>query len=260
MSSKRKSPPTKLHEGSTTTSTNVTDYSSSTTTKLGSISPSIRENGNTAVNDVAATDDNLDYNDDESSNLSDDIPPTNSSLYNNTEDIKYKISSDESDGPFDDDEEDLDVDDEIDDVNSEDTVSQKNGEHRSPPNKKQKLISNNTDDNLSLVPSSLVPTLSAIHLQRELQQQLQLEEQQRRNSTGGGSNNDFKSLNNNSLSLNHNSLNSVVGGLQGVNASKRTMDDVLKRLTSKMNHSTIKEENRSPTPSSNSTPNNKLSR
>ncbi|XP_065347361.1 transcription factor Sox-5-like isoform X1 [Cloeon dipterum] len=48
---------------------------------------------------------------------------------------------------------------------------------------------------------------------------------------------ELKGLNNNSSSLNHNSL-----------LPKRTMDDVLKRLTSKMNHSTIKEENKRPTP------------
>lgn len=55
---------------------------------------------------------------------------------------------------------------------------------------------------------------------------------------------ELKGLNNNSSSLNHNSL-----------LPKRTMDDVLKRLTSKMNHSTIKEEHRRPTPAT--TPNNK---
>jgi len=55
---------------------------------------------------------------------------------------------------------------------------------------------------------------------------------------------ELKGLNNNSSSLNHNSL-----------LPKRTMDDVLKRLTSKMNHSTIKEEHRRPTPAT--TPNSR---
>jgi hypothetical protein len=233
MSSKRKSPPTKLHEGNTL----ATDYSA----KSGSTSPPPRENGTGSSSEPA--DEVQDF--DESSNLSgedDDVGHLAPSSYGDEATAGAmggaKYSDDSEEGGYQDDEELEDIED-LDDMDEIDDDEVQDEQHRSPPNKKQRLLQDSSRQDstssttLSLVPS-LVPALSAIHLQREMQQQ--------------HDEMSHKSLNNNSSSLNHNSLLA--------SAPKRTMDDVLKRLTSKMNHSTIKEER--PAPST--TPTSKQSR
>ncbi|KAF4524673.1 hypothetical protein B566_EDAN009517 [Ephemera danica] len=231
MSSKRKSPPTKLHEGNTITT--ATDYSGGRT-KSGSASPPpVRENGTGSSSEPA--DEVQDF--DESSNLSgDDDEGTHhllaSSSYGDDTTVlgttpgAVKYSDESEEGGYQD-EEDLDDMEDLEDLDEIDEDETHDDQHRSPPNKKQRRDPVTSAATISLVPS-LVPALSAIHLQRELQQQQQREQEEAHH----------KSLNNNSSSLNHNSLLAA--------APKRTMDDVLKRLTSKMNHSTIKEERPAP--------------
>ncbi|XP_069679442.1 transcription factor SOX-5-like isoform X2 [Periplaneta americana] len=150
----------------------------------------------------------------------------------------------------------------------------------SPPNKKQRLLCptqqppqdieyhNNGKGGLVPPPSSLLPALSAIHLQHEQQQQQQQYQEavdsssssRRRSSSdcssptldimmkSGGVNNH----NNNNNSTTHNNNNSSSSS----HPVKRTMDDVLKRLTSKMHISNVREDTKRPTPAS--TPTGKL--
>jgi hypothetical protein len=133
----------------------------------------------------------------------------------------------------------------------------------SPPNKKQRLLCptqqrqdteyhNNSKSNLVPPPSSLLPALSAIHLQQEA-----LDSGSRRRSSSdcssptldvmmksGGVNN-----NNNNNSTTHNNNNNNNISTSSSHPVKRTMDDVLKRLTSKMHISSMREDKR-PTPAS----------
>jgi hypothetical protein len=119
----------------------------------------------------------------------------------------------------------------------------------SPPNKKQRLLCPtqlHSNDKGSLVPppAALLPDLSAIRLQQE-QQPLDGANSRRRSpsptldaimKTAGLNNHN----NNNSTTHNNNSTS-------GSHPVKRSMDDVLKRLTSKMHISNVREEKR-PTP------------
>jgi hypothetical protein len=136
----------------------------------------------------------------------------------------------------------------------------------SPPNKKQRLLCptqhqmeyhNNDKSNLVPPPSSLLPALSAIHLQQEhqpYQEPVDGTNSRRRSSSDcgsptldvvmktGGVSNHNNNNNNNSMTHNNNSTS-------GSHPVKRSMDDVLKRLTSKMHISNVREEKR-PTPAS----------
>lgn len=104
------------------------------------------------------------------------------------------------------------------------------------PSKKQKFESLDMTNNL-LVPSSFL----SLHQVNDLQNR------RRGSSECSSPGAEAKVLglcNNNNSLLNHNSALSLAP------PHKRSMDDVLKRLTSKMNNSTIKEEDRKrPTPS-----------
>lgn len=129
---------------------------------------------------------------------------------------------------------------------------------RSPPNKKQRVIA--TDNNTNniqhnnnnspiVVHGGLTVTGSGVVSGVVEQMRKDNNDSRRRNSSECSSpTSDLKTnlhYNNNNSSLHNNNSSS--------HPCKRSMDDVLKRLTSKMNNSTIKEENRRPTPSS--TPN-----
>lgn len=102
------------------------------------------------------------------------------------------------------------------------------------PNKKQRFESLDMTNNL-LVPSSFL----------SLHQDLQTRRRGSSECSSPGAEAKVLGLcNNNNSLLNHNSALSLAP------PHKRSMDDVLKRLTSKMNNSTIKEEDRKrPTPS-----------
>ncbi|XP_039294826.1 box A-binding factor-like [Nilaparvata lugens] len=122
-----------------------------------------------------------------------------------------------------------------------------------PPSKRKRYPDNNEPPQINhhYLDHSLHPLLQEHHHQQLLQLSHQYhqhhqennhhhhhsEEKQMHNSGGNAT----MHLNNNSTTLNHN--NSVGSG------GKRTMDDVLKRLTSKMNNSTIREEKRPHSPS-----------
>lgn len=201
MSSKRKSPPTKLQEGNTGVE------------EVAPLPPTIVSGGSDGgcLTDLDET---------SSNNLSDigeedhhhqamlNHPP---SFYKLSESSSASVSGSE-----------------VDDVIEED---------RSPPSKRQRVLCPDQSGNL-LGPEALA-ALHGEHLRQEAE---------RRNSSECSSpTSDIKTSihhnnNNNNLPNNNSSSHSV----------KRSMDDVLKRLTLKMNSSTIKEEKR-PTPST--TPN-----
>lgn len=197
MSSKRKSPPTKLHEGSGTTES---------ATSLQSTIGSGSEGG--GLTDLDET---------SSNNLSDICEEDTNTMVHNSAPF-YKLSESSSPGSV--------SGSEVEDVD----------EIRTPPNKTAKMM-------CSSEPNVLMSTsISALSLHNE-------QTDKRRNSSSecGSPTCEIKAnihYNNNNSSLHNNNSSS--------HPLKRSMDDVLKRLTSKINSSTIKEEKR-PTPSS--TPN-----
>lgn len=136
-------------------------------------------------------------------------------------------------------------------------------DERSPP-KKQRLVNTNSVAMGSIpnlppnFPSlGLTDPALAAAMQLSLHHQQILEESRRRNSSECSSPTaDIKATagyihhnNNNNIALHNNNAAGT-----GPHSNKRTMDDVLKRLTSKMNSSTLREERR-PTPAT--TPNTK---
>lgn len=247
MSSKRKSPPTKLQEGVATSEVladtktsetpiiSIQDFGSDNPEplKLKAKTNSISLEGQPIIGG-AFTD-----HDESSNNFESDLeepvvnPPSNTGNF-------YKSTSSSS-NPTSDEEE-----------------TERNNGDEDRPTKKQKFNNGNGANSIDnkMTNNLLVPvTLSAINLHHEhfaRQAALQEAVERRRSSSecSSPSSADFKANlsicnNNNSTLLNHN--NSSLG-LGTVGPHKRTMDDVLKRLTSKMNNSTIKEEKR-PTPS-----------
>lgn len=176
MSSKRKSPPSKLQEGA------PTDHPAEGSTTL-------------------------DYTEDQSDQEERPNPPTPNF---------YKFSPASSNSSI------LQSDDELNNFDEE------------RPIKKQRFNQSEMTNNL-LVPTSFL----TFHQVNDLQAR------RRGSSECSSPGADAKVMglcNNNNSLLNHNSALSLA------NPHKRSMDDVLKRLTSKMNNSTIKEEKR-PTPS-----------
>lgn len=196
MSSKRKSPPTKLQDGGTT---------------IGEVAaplpPTIVGGGSDGggLTDLDET----------SSNLSDLGEEDTTTILNNPPNF-YKLGESSSASVSG-----SEVDDGIED-------------DRSPPSKKQRVVF--SDPNNVLVSG----TIAAMSLHSE---QLAQDAENRRRSSSEciSPTTDIKG----GLPFNINNINN--------NNLKRTMEDVIKRLSSKMNHSTLKEENKRPTPSS--TPN-----
>ncbi|KAF2885243.1 hypothetical protein ILUMI_20935 [Ignelater luminosus] len=205
MSSKRKSPPTKLQEGG------------SGVEEAAPLPPTIVGGGSDGggLTDLDETSSN------NLSDLGEEDPTT--MVSNSTSFYKLSESSSASASGS-----------EVDDGIEED---------RSPPNKKQRMVYSDAPNSNLLVPGSI----SAMALHND--QLRQESENRRRNSSECSSpSSDIKTsihYNNNNSSLHNNNSSS--------HSVKRSMDDVLKRLTSKMNNSTIKEEHKRPTPSS--TPN-----
>lgn len=208
MSSKRKSPPTKLQDGGTT----AEDDAPLPPTIVGGGS----DGGGLTDMDESSSNNLSDLGEEEQAT---DLVTNSNSFYKLTDTSSQSGSGSEAE----------DVDTTIDD-------------ERCPPNKKQRLLC--TDPNL-LVPGAL----AAMHEAQLKLTQEALENSRRRNSSECSSpTSDIKTNlhnNNNSMLFNNNSSH----------PAKRTMDDVLKRLTSKMNNSTIREENKRPTPAT--TPNTK---
>ncbi|KAG5886118.1 hypothetical protein JTB14_034305 [Gonioctena quinquepunctata] len=198
MSSKRKSPPTKLHEGTNPSTESITTLQPIPQPGSGS------EGGN--LTDLDET---------SSNNLSDICEEDTNTMVHNSNPF-YKLSESSSPGSV--------SGSEVDEVE----------EDRTPPNKTARMM---CPSESNILMSSSIQALS-----------LHNEPERRRNSSECSSpNSDLKAnihYNNNNSSLHNN--NSFPNPL------KRSMDDVLKRLTSKINNSTIREEKR-PTPSS--TPN-----
>lgn len=197
MSSKRKSPPTKLHEG-----TNSADT-------VAPLPPTIVGSGSDGggLTDLDET---------SSNNLSDIGEEDTNTMVNNTNAF-YKLSESSSPSVSGS---------EMDDGLDEDR----------PPSKTARIMCSEAPNNLLMSTS-----ISALSLHTE-------PSERRRNSSECSSpNSDIKTnihYNNNNISLHNNNSSS--------HPIKRSMDDVIKRLSSKINNSTIKEEKR-PTPSS--TPN-----
>ncbi|CAG9819944.1 unnamed protein product [Phaedon cochleariae] len=200
MSSKRKSPPTKLHEGNNTTESNLPSLQPQ---QLGSGS----EGGN--LTDLDET---------SSNNLSDICEEDTNTMVQHPAAPFYKISGSSSPGSA--------TGSDVDDVDDE----------RTPPNKTARIMYSSEPN---ILMSSSIQALS-LHNDGS--------ERRRNSSECSSPNSDMKTnihYNNNNSSLHNN--NSFTHPL------KRSMDDVLKRLTSKINSSSIREENKRPTPSS--TPN-----
>ncbi|XP_074026130.1 transcription factor Sox102F isoform X2 [Leptinotarsa decemlineata] len=196
MSSKRKSPPTKLHEGAN---------SAETITSLHSHQPGSGSEGG-----------NLTDLDETSSNNLSDICEEDTTTMVHSSNAFYKLSESSSPGSV------------------SGSEAEEVEEDRTPPNKTARIMCSSEPN---ILMSSSIQALS-----------LHNEPERRRNSSECSSpNSDVKTNihynNNNSSLLNNNSFSHPL---------KRSMDDVLKRLTSKINNSTIREEKR-PTPSS--TPN-----
>lgn len=183
MSSKRKSPPTKLHEG-----TAIEEIAAP-------LPPTIIGGGSDGggLTDLDET---------SSNNLSDLEDQTSMNNFKTS----YKLS--ESSSPS------------ISGSEVDDAIE----EERSPPNKKQRVCQDVAE------PLGSEP------------------EGRRRNSECSSPSSDLKTN-----ILYHNNNSSLHNNNSSTHPLKRSMDDVLKRLTSKMNSSTIKEEKR-PTPAT--TPNN----
>lgn len=205
MSSKRKSPPTKLQEGV------------SSVEEGAFIPPTIVGGGSDGggLTDLDET---------SSNNLSDLGEEDHPTMVNNSTSF-YKLSESSSASVSG-----SEVDDSID-------------EERCPPSKKQRMTFSDAHHSNVLVPDAIAAM--ALHNDQLRQES----EKRRRNSSECSSpSSDLKTsmhYNNNNISLHNNNSSS--------HSVKRSMDDVLKRLTSKMNNSTIKEEHKRPTPST--TPN-----
>lgn len=200
MSSKRKSPPTKLQEGISTTG-EVT---------APSLPPSIVVGGSDGggLTDIDET---------SSNNLSDLGDEDTPAMVNNSTGF-YKLS--ESSSP----------------ASASGSEVEDVLEDESPPSKTQRIMCPDTPTGLLGAGS-----IQALSLHGE-------QTDRRRNSSECSSpTSDIKTsihYNNNNSSLHNNN--------SSLHPMKRSMDDVLKRLTSKINHSTLKEDKR-PTPPS--TPN-----
>lgn len=193
MSSKRKSPPTKLQEGTNTPDVLTPSHQST----IGSGS----EGG--GLTDLDET---------SSNNLSDICEEDTNTMVHNSNTF-YKLSESSSPGSV--------SGSEVDDVDDERI-----------PNKTARM-SSSSDSNILMSTN-----IQALSLHNE-------QSRRRRNSSECSSpSSDIKTnihYNNNNISLHNNNSSS--------HSLKRSMDDVLKRLTSKINNSTIREERR-PTPSS----------
>ncbi|GFG31132.1 hypothetical protein Cfor_10721, partial [Coptotermes formosanus] len=211
MSSKRKSPPTKFQEsgGLVTTEENSATILPATI----SVSNTLSSVGCGGSDGGGLTD----MEDSSSNNLSEigDEDPQAA-----TAGSLYKLSDASSSSPA---------------TGSEPDDCPGDSHEPSPPNKKQRLLCpaqqsqdteyhNNSKSNLVPPPSSLLPALSAIHLQQEA-----LDSGSRRRSSSDCS--------------------SPTLDVMMKSGVKRTMDDVLKRLTSKMHISNMREDKR-PTPAS----------
>nr|CAH7733624.1 unnamed protein product [Callosobruchus chinensis] len=196
MSSKRKSPPTKLHEGTTTTS--------STTSLCPPTDPSALNPPTSAGSGSEGGGLETDL-DETSSNLSDvDTPHHPPQPF-------YKLSGSSSAGSV--------SGSEPEDIEEERTP---------PPNKTARMMCS-SEPNILMSTSIQALSLHADHPER------------RRNSSECSS-----PSSEGKMHLYHNNNNSLLNN--NSHPLKRSMDDVLKRLTSKINNSTIKEEKR-PTPS-----------
>lgn len=200
MSSKRKSPPTKLHEGTQNSADSLAPAHQIQTPGSGS------EGGGLT-----------DLDENSSNNLSDICEEDTNTMVHNSGNF-YKLSESSSPGSV-----------------SAGSEAEDGDDDRIPPNKTARMMCS-SDSNLLMSTS-----IQALSLHNE-------QSERRRNSSECSSpNSDIKTNihfnNNNSSLLNNNSSSHPL---------KRSMDDVLKRLTSKINNSTIREEKR-PTPSS--TPN-----
>ncbi|KAF5274296.1 hypothetical protein FQR65_LT04414 [Abscondita terminalis] len=206
MSSKRKSPPTKLQEGGT----GIEEAAPLPPTIIGGGSDG---GGLTDLDETSSN--NL-------SDLGEEDPTT---MVSNSTAFYQLSESPSASGSG------SDVDDGIE-------------EDRTPPNKKQRMVYTDAHNSNLLVPGAI--SAMALHHNDQLRQE---SENRRRNSSECSSpSSDIKTsmhYNNNNSSLHNNNSSS--------HSVKRSMDDVLKRLTSKMNNSTIKEEHKRPTPST--TPN-----
>lgn len=241
MSSKRKSPPTKFQEGGGL----VTQDDDSTVHVPATVSVQ-----NTLSSAGCGGSDGgglTDVDESSSNNVSDvgdeDPPPSSQGA---TAASLYKLSDSSSSSPV---------------SGSEPEDCPVDSHEPAPPSKKQRLLCpapqqdieyhNDIKSNLVPPPSALLPALSAIHLQHEHQYQEAVDGSGSRRRTSsdcssptldimmkGGTVNSHN--NNNSMTHNNNSTSSS-------HPVKRTMDDVLKRLTSKMHISNVREEKR-PTP------------
>lgn len=202
MSSKRKSPPTKLHEGANSTPTDQSSSAPLPPTIVGSGS----DGGGLTDLDETSSNNLSDIGEEETNNT---MVNTSTPFFKLSESSSPSVSGSEVDDGLDEDR---------------------------PPSKTARIMCSEAPNNLLM--SSSIQALSLHNEQSE----------RRRNSSECSSpTSDIKTnihYNNNNSSLHNNNSSS--------HTIKRSMDDVLKRLTSKINNSTIKEEKR-PTPSS--TPN-----
>ncbi|XP_021927831.1 transcription factor SOX-5-like isoform X2 [Zootermopsis nevadensis] len=245
MSSKRKSPPTKFQEGGGL----VTPEDDSAAIVPATISvPNTLSSGGYGGSDGGGL---TDVDESSSNNVSDvgdeDLPPQGATAAS-----LYKLSHSSSSSPM---------------SGSEPEDCPIDTHEPSPPIKKQRLLCpvppqdieylNDIKSNLVPPPSALLPALSAIHLQHEhhqYQEPVDSSCSSRRRSSSdcssptldimmkAGTVNNHNNNNNNSMTHNNNSTSSS-------HPVKRTMDDVLKRLTSKMHISNVRDEKR-PTPAS----------
>ncbi|XP_054262374.1 transcription factor Sox-13-like [Macrosteles quadrilineatus] len=195
MSSKRKSPPSKLQEGSGDGATG-TDHEEPTGPMEAVASPLAFYNMTAPEVEARRT------------------PPQEPPAF-------YKLSSASSSSAA--------SGSEVEDLSPEDELL------RSPPNKRKKDDSEN-DECARYYPMNCAPRPDSLQALLALNQSGFLDDRSpRRRRSGCESPSEEKKallhLNNNSTTLNH---NSAVGG-------KRTMDDVLKRLTNKMNNSTLRD-------------------
>jgi hypothetical protein len=259
MSSKRKSPPTKFQEGG-----GLVTAEDDGTAHLPGVPNTLSSAGGGGSDGGGLTD----MDESSSNNLSDvgdeDPPPAThgASDLGATAASLYKLSDTSSSSPV---------------SGSEPEDCPADCHEPSPPNKKQRLVcpsqqlqdtdyQNNSRSSVVPPPSSLLPALSAIHLQQEHLHQypesVDTTSSSRRRSSSdcssptldimmksGGVNN-HNNNNNSSSNSNNNNNNSTTHNNNSTSSShpvKRTMDDVLKRLTSKMHISNVREEKR-PTP------------
>ncbi|XP_066999238.1 transcription factor Sox-13 [Anabrus simplex] len=232
MSSKRKSPPTKLQEGGSITTEE--DTTALAAVSVGAVGGGGSDGGGLTDLDESSSNNLSDTGEEDQRN---DLVQVSTTFYKHSDSSSSSAAS-------------------ISDL-EDDSVTE--AVEPSPPSKKQRLTCG--PDALVPPPSSLLPALSAIHLQHEQQylgQQQQQEmaaamptESRRRRSSSDCSSPtlDMKTSlhhnNNNNNSTTHNNNNSCSSS----HPVKRSMDDVLKRLTSKMHISNVREEKR-PTPAS----------